>query len=330
MNSKSIRCVLVLKVALWLIGPTAGAAAPEDPAAVPAGDGRLLFASGFESDFRVNPWRHSNGHWFPRPVGVDHSTGFRWPDDSLPSSGGRFYLSVVADDVDNYATVSADSTEGPYGATTRALRMWIREDDPDTKSGTRISYGHRSDDGALEQLYSRYWLRFPANLHDMMNQKGDWWLITEWRGRHDDHRLRVTMENRGEGVGLVWICDTQELALAGGKERWSIVWRRESSVRPIAGRWFLYEIYYRRHRTNGRVWVAMDGKVVCDVTGRTMTDARLGGISLMKCYPGRRLFYGPRTAEQWIDDFEMWTDFPPRPRPIPSRGLPTTVGLRRP
>jgi hypothetical protein len=74
----------------------------------------------------------------------------------------------------------------------------------------------------------------------------------------------------------------------------------------------------------------MDGKVVCDVTGRTMTDARLGGISLMKCYPGRCLFYGPRTAEQWIDDFEMWTDFPPRPRPIPSRNLPTTGGLRRP
>ena len=63
-------------------------------------------------------------------------------------------------------------------------------------------------------------------------------------------------------VGLVWICDTQELALAGGKERWSIVWRRRSSVRPIAGRWFLYEIYYRRHRINGCVWVAMDGKVV--------------------------------------------------------------------
>ena len=77
-------------------------------------------------------------------------------------------------------------------------------------------------------------------------------------------------------------------------------------MRPVAGRWFLYELFYRRHPTEGRVWVAMDGKEVCDVTGRTMTKARLGGVSLMKCYPTKGLYKGDRgTVEQWIDDLQI-------------------------
>ncbi|MBN1672336.1 MAG: hypothetical protein JXR37_14950 [Kiritimatiellae bacterium] len=328
MNPMSIRSLFVLHAVCWLIIPAIGMAAAPDPSLAPAGNGHLLFASGFENDFRVDVVRHNGaGHWFPRPVGLDKSTGYRWPDDALPGAGGgRFNLSVLSENPEKYATVTAELTDGPHGTETRALRMRVIEDDPKTGSGTRVGYSQH----VPEQMYSRYWLRLPANLHEIMNRKGDWWLISEWRGgrgkdneHKGDHRLSINMEYSEENGGVTWLCHTQQRVQKDGQWKWVKLWEEVSAVRPVAGRWFLYELYYRRHRTEGRVWIAMDGQVVCDYTGRTMTDQPLSGFELMKCYPGRRLYKDkPQTVEQWIDDVQIWSDFPPRTGPITPTRLP--------
>jgi len=87
------------------------------------------------------------------------------------------------------------------------------------------------------------------------------------------------------------------------------------------GKWFLVEAYMKKDAIAGRVYFAVNGKVVLDTdqtkpqgfTGRTQhadNPLELRFWSPMKNYHHMDWNkQGP--VSQWYDDFELWTDFPP-------------------
>ena len=64
------------------------------------------------------------------------------------------------------------------------------------------------------------------------------------------------------------------------------------------------EIFWDRSQKNdGRVWLSIDGDVIFNYRGKTKLKESINEIMLFTNYSNAPL-------EQWIDNVELWDDFP--------------------
>ena len=87
-------------------------------------------------------------------------------------------------------------------------------------------------------------------------------------------------------------------------------WRTNTngSLTVPAGKWMKLEVYWHRSSaSDGRIWAAVDGKVIADKWGANMgpNKAPINRIMLSQLYSG-----SPYPIYQWVDDVQIWSTFP--------------------
>jgi hypothetical protein len=121
--------------------------------------------------------------------------------------------------------------------------------------------------------------------------------------------MNIGLAQDAESRDLYWVATGEQVQPVR-----QIEWQaRNASVDVPLGEWFLVEAYYKRHPTDGRVFLAVDGEVVFDVTARTQhrdDPQPLNFWSVFKLYHDPS-WWAAGPTEQWYDDLEIWTSFPP-------------------
>jgi len=301
------------------------------------GQGRLLLKSGFEAEVRV-------ADDMSRIVGVDRDSGFDWEATPGWIASSRFiYLVGSRKRLSDYMASSIETMTGPHGTQTRVLRLENKADDPDHEAKSRNEYAFfmkRPPDDYREG-YVRYWMKLQGNLAELVPDDGSapWYMIMEWKEPNSGIRKSAAeckaCGEKGGGSNNYRI----NIGIRVHREanvcqfRWHLIGERPQPCRktewkysnpdvPVPlGQWFLVEAYMKKHPTAGRVYFAVDGRVVLDTrdttpegfTGRTEhadNPLPLQFWSPMKNYHSmdwnRK---GP--VSQWYDDFELWSGFPP-------------------
>jgi chitodextrinase len=302
---------------------------------------RRLFASGFEgATTLVTPGQGNfwgTGGWTDI-TGTDDTTGFTWPPNIWGGGGGRFLfltdpLVVSAADIGSYMFNRIETVTGPKGIQTRALYQEISRNvngtepmgtSPTTNLFNILPSGETSD------LYVSYWVKLQPDLVEKMNNLPDGPGIVNggtWRAffafktgtqkavtgplndpmDNGDYRVEVYVMTYGGGTPY-WqvLADNNAGGGAPLVNNWSVQ-NRDVPV-PI-GEWFKFEIFWHRSDgADGRVWLAVNGNVICDRSGPNTGawNLPINRISMPTVYTGSRM-----PVYQWIDDLEIWDGFPP-------------------
>jgi len=298
-------------------------------------EGQLLLRSGFEPPVRITEDMGTI-------VGADQGAFRSWEAAPAWIESSRFVYLVGPDkNLSDYMRSTITQSTGPFGNPTQVLCMQNSADDPDHPSTSRNEYSFfgRKPPHDYRQGYVRYWLKLQTDLPQRVarDKSTPWYMIMEWKEPNSRIKLSDSeCRSRGEGpagsnnyrinVGIHRDAgaDTFRWVLIGQhpqpcrKTEWSYT---HPTVDVPLGRWFLVEGYMKKHATRGRVYFAVDGEVVLDTdevqppgfVGRTQhadNPMELRFWSPLKNYHGmdwnRK---GP--ISQWVDDFELWTDFPP-------------------
>jgi hypothetical protein len=306
------------------------------PAGEPGfGQGRLLLRSGFEGEVRVTDDMADIVGGHPDSAGDWEATP-EWIESS------RFVYLVRKDKrLSDYMASFIETMVGPHGNETRVLCMQNKADDPDQSSTSRNEYSFfvKAPPNDYSEGYARYWMKLQDNLAGLLpkDKATPWYMIMEWKepnsgirksaaeckacgekaGGSNNYRINIGIHRQKDAPEFQWYL-TGEHPQPCRKTEWTYA---SPDVPVPLGRWFLVEAYMRKHAEQGRVYFAVNGRVVLDTrvttpegfTGRTEhadNPLPLRFWSPMKNYHGMEWNReGP--ISQWYDDFELWSDFPP-------------------
>jgi hypothetical protein len=311
------------------------------PAPVPVKPpSRRLFASGFEDGVNIAPPDQKNfwgtGGW-EDIVGTDRVSGYSWPINLSGRDASRILVLtdpavVDASQINAYEVSRIDSVTGYDGKPTRALYQAILQNKNGTQPmGTSPAQNEYVIQPAAEvtDLYMTYRVKFQPDMVEVMNGLADGPGVTgggTWRAffafktgtkkpngypgeslDNGDYRLEIYAMTYGGGKPY-WqvLADNNAGANAPLKNDFVV----QNRVLPVpVGAWFKFEIFWHRSAgADGRIWVRIDGTVICDKTGPNMGALNLpiNRILAPLLYSGSRM-----PIYQWIDDLEIWDGFPP-------------------
>jgi hypothetical protein len=182
-------------------------------------------------------------------------------------------------------------------------------------------------------------MKLQADLPDRITRAKStpWYMIMEWKEpnsgiKHSEeacraagegppgsnnYRINIGIQRAAGATNFRWIIHGQHPQPCR-KTEWSYT---NPEIDVPLGQWFLVEGYMKQHALQGRVYFAVNGKVVLDsnrtrpsgFTGRTQhadNPLELRFWSPLKNYHSMDWNRdGP--VSQWYDEFELWTDFPP-------------------
>ena len=295
--------------------------------------GRLLLKSGFEAGVELSADMN-------RIVGSD-APGFSWETVPLWENTRFAYLVGPERKLTDFMESVIERQEGPQGRATRVLRLTNKADDPEHGSTSRNEFSFFAPPPPQEyrEGYVRYWMKLQANLEQLIpaDRNAPWYMLLEWKepnartsksarecreccdagaGGTNNYRINVGLQRAPRATQFHWIVRGERPQPCRVEE-----WRHENSaVKVPLGEWFLVEAYLKKDRTAGRVYFAVNGKVILDTnatrpagfTGRTEhpdNPLPLRFWSPMKNYHGMEWnAQGP--VSQWYDDFELWSGFP--------------------
>jgi hypothetical protein len=286
---------------------------------VSSGSAKLLFSSGFEGSTALSAPGdcYGTGCW-QNIVGMDSITGFYWPPNVWGGGKTRFQLladaSVDATTIDHYMINRIQTVTGHDGKPTRALFSQIKRSGC---CGTR-SQGDRPTQnplmlqpiGETSDLYIRYWLKFQPDLPQMLVPP-NWRVVFEFKTA-GDYRVIASVVTWGIGAPLSWhiIGDNE----ANGGLKYQRFWEAYNTTVPIPiGQWFKFEVFWHRSSgSDGRVWMAVNGRGIVDHYGPNMgvNKAPIDRIMMPNLYSGSAY-----PIYQWIDDLQIWDGFPPDAAP---------------
>lgn len=269
---------------------------------------KLLFKSGFEEGVTLNPnldmydrggWQHING--------VDSVTGFNWPPKIGVPCTMRFQM-ILGQRVDavtmkrDYIENRIETVTGPRGTPTRALYQLIK------KAGEGFCCTQDTfmlqPTGEPGDMYVSFWLKLQPDL--LEKNRESWKAIFEWKTAGD---YRVTTQILTYGGSAFW--RTQGDNVANGNLPKETFWRVENHDVPVPiGEWFKFEVFWHRSAgSDGRVWAAINGKVIANHYGPLMGvhQKPIDRIMIPNLYQG-----GATPHYQWVDDLEIWDGFPDR------------------
>lgn len=263
---------------------------------VMAADAKLLIKSSFDgvSVSKSNVWEQDF-------IGTDSVTGYTWPND-LPGDTGRNFFNYVINDYTNYlafADAKVVDTTGYNGASTKALYIEYKKDDPTQSSLSRVQYvmwglGSSSDPvERLDQGYVKY--RIKAHIAGTM----DWWMPIEWKQEGETYRVSLYAYKTNTATPY-WYLKGEVGTLGGGTD-----WAVENHDVPVPqDEWYTLECFWvgDTDPAKGRMKIAINGQVIFDVRNRTKNTNNMYYFSPFKIYGS--------AGYSWITDFEMW-DMPP-------------------
>jgi hypothetical protein len=97
--------------------------------------------------------------------------------------------------------------------------------------------------------------------------------------------------------------------VAGGQSPPTTYWVATNTTVPVPddGQWVKVEVFWHRSAlADGRVWMAINGTVICDHSGPNKGGATpplpINRIMVSELYSGGRL-----PIYQWVDDLQIWT-----------------------
>jgi hypothetical protein len=295
----------------------------------------LLFQSGFEKDTYI-----ADGMLDIH--GIDKSTGFDW--DATPTwiDSTRFVYLVNRDkNLSDFMETEIIEAVGPYDNKTKVLHFQSKADDPDHGSTSRSEYSlfGKKPPHNYQEGFCRYWMKLQSDLPKRIPyEKGSpWYMIMEWKepnsgikksaeeckklggtkGGSNNYRININIKKDANSSDFYWQIIGQHPQPCRVTE-WSFDNR---SVEVPFGKWFLVEAYMKQHKTDGRVFFAVNGEVVLDTNntnpegfdGRTQhkdNPMPLRFWSIFKIYHNKE-WYKKGPTNQWYDDVELWSSFPP-------------------
>jgi hypothetical protein len=199
------------------------------------------------------------------------------------------------------------STQDPYVLEPSGLQDWTQEGD----------------------LYLSYWLKFQPNLEALMDECGpniasQWRMPFEWKTEGDYRVILQVQKDRGPGCAFIhplyWAFGADNNANSDlydcpppGEEHcppllvnsWS---GSNKSVAVPVGSWFKLEVFWHRSSgDDGRVWMAVNGRVIVDHYGPNTGDwnAAINRIMVTQLYSSTAY-----PIYQWVDDVQIWNGFP--------------------
>lgn len=297
--------------------------------------GQLLLKSGFESAVQITDDMADI-------TGLDAACGFDWDDTPAWIESSRFAYLVNRDkNLTDYMASFIENAIGPHGNRTRVLCLQNKADDPDHASTSRNEYSFfgRKPPNEYREGYVKYWMKLQANLEELVprDRPSPWYMIMEWKEPNsgiryasaecralgqgaagsNNYRININIRREKDAPQFRWHI-TGEHPQPCRKTEWA--YTNPDAEVPL-GKWFLLEAYMKKDAVDGRVYFAVDGRVVLDTnqtrprgfTGRTQhadNPLELRFWSPMKNYHHMDWNkHGP--VSQWYDDFELWTSFPP-------------------
>jgi hypothetical protein len=300
----------------------------------PGDDSRLLFKSGFEGNLRIREPRHCWGTGCWQDIdGEDEESRFRWPPQLL-DGGGRFLMLtdpavIQPESIHHYMFNRVETVPGPHGKPTRALYQEITRNHNGTRPmGTspaqnQFQFLPRED---FRELYVSYWMKLQPDLTERMNGLpdgagvrggGTWRAIFEFKtggqrpdgepANDGDYRIAAYVFTYGGGKPYWGLLGDNN---AGGNTPLVNDWYEENHAVPVPlGRWFKFEIFWRRSAgSEGRVWMAIDGKTIAEHTGPNLGARKMAVNRIMAptLYTGSTM-----PVFQWVDELEVWSGMPP-------------------
>ena len=285
----------------------------------------LLFASNFQGDVQFTaPYGCGSTSCLQDIAGTDPSTGFDFTGLSIFNGGYRGHLitgesGTNAGNIGEYHDNQVLTTTGPHGNQTRAARFRTLQN---TRGDNQNVFGYFADQRTHpERLYFKYWLRMEPDLAEKMGPNG-WISFWAWKTSGGDYRLTSQIWTDSNSVPFWSIQGDNEANANRPYERYFRVQNR--SVPVPQGEWFKVEVFYDRNG-RGRAWQAINGVVVFDYTPPEGQD--LYGVDNGRIRQGTFLTVRaavPRTREVWLDEFEIWDNFPPASSNPPA--LPQSPG----
>ena len=255
----------------------------------------LLFKSSFEKGVYLSSVdRKDSSIWWQGLKGSD-TKGFSWPIN-LGGKNGLFQIITNSKNISKYIKNSIVNIQGKDGKFTRALHQEIKQKENSWSQDPYVVY---TNDNEQKKLYLRYSLKFPSNLAEKLGKDG-WLTFCEYKTA-SDYRLAFYIYC-DKNKNLYWYVHEDNVVLDDRpyKEFWF-----QKNFTPIkAGEWMDIEIYWRRsQKDDGHVWMAVDGKVIFNYKGKSKLKEPIHMMILFTNYANVPI-------EQWVDNIEIWNDFP--------------------
>lgn len=319
----TVRRLPVLLCVLVMVAASCGDSDSADPATSTGDDlppdpvvGELIFSSGFGDGTSVSDDLLDIN-------GVDADTGFSWDDTPAWIERTALYYAVRDDEkIRDYMDAEIVAVDGPNGEDTRVLHLTNKGDDPEMPSTSRaeLSFFGREGEGDFDEGYIRYWTRLQTDLDQVVPDGVEprLYYLMESKDRapgktgtesgHSGLRINIGISQDVDTRELYWVATGEQVQPVR-----QIEWQnRNASIDVPLGEWFLVEAYLRRHPSEGRVYFAVNGEVVFDLTVRTQhADAPRSLLfwSPFKLYHDES-WWSAGPTEQWYDDLEIWSGLP--------------------
>jgi len=258
---------------------------------------KLIFKSSFEDGVYIGKAETRDSTvWWQDIKGSDNSN-FSWP---IELQGEKGTIQIIVDSSKNlhkYIKNSIEKLNSIDGKTTKALHQIVKIKE---QEATQIPYVIYTKDKEQSSLYIRYSLKFPENLSKLLGADG-WLTFSEYKTA-SDYRLAYYIYSDKSGK-LYWYVhgDNDVLSDRPYIEYW---YQENRKIAVPQGKWFDIELFWKRDSgKKGRVWWAVNGKVITDYHGATKLKEPIHEIMLFSNYANSPI-------EQWIDNIEIWTNFP--------------------
>jgi hypothetical protein len=244
----------------------------------------------------------ADNHWSRDIVGGDQ--GFDWQRD-LPQREGlvnRITTAVRGIHPSAAPYVDCKIEDGK-------LKAVLLKQDPLNKTGTRFQYSIFAPP-EWTQAYGRFGCEMQPDLATAILPPGEAGSVQfmEWRESGDDFRLEIFTVRSSSKPDLFWRTRGQLGAKHDSPKAWPDI---ESKVPVPVGKRFVFEVFWKLHETDGRLWAAVDGEAIVDFRGQTKKDSPLNLWWPFKIYVGSNLpDYGEQPIYRTYDDFEIHTDPP--------------------
>ncbi|HEY8272393.1 MAG TPA: RICIN domain-containing protein [Pseudobdellovibrionaceae bacterium] len=296
---------------------------PQPP---PPTGANILFKSGFENGVNLGtPYSCGSTECSQQLTGQD-AGGTSWPVSFWGSSNNSYLqllstVPVTPSTIGNYVKNEIQTVTGRNGTPTRAFYQTLLggyggnsvRQDP-------YIIGPTNSVAQQGNMYIRYWVKFQADM--ATNQLipgqtpdggyGMWRVLSEWKSGgqgsnwQGDYRFIIGI-NMNSSRQLNWYATADNVANSGAPK--TVYYHKADSGVPVpTGTWFKFETYtHRSSGSDGRLWAAVNGRVIADFRGPNMgvNNLPINRIMLFQNYTG-----GYYPCYQWIDDVEVFDGFP--------------------
>jgi hypothetical protein len=274
-----------------------------DPATspYPASTANLLFKSGFENGVSLSAPTDCGPISCYQYLGGSDVAGYSWPIDVWNASHSGIHMiagvSTTPSQITGYVRNEIQTVTGHTGASTRALFQSIVQMGQSTQNYYRINLnGNEPSD----HLYIRYWMKQQVDLYITMGIHA--WRSFFWIKTKCDYRIESYIYTNSSGQEF-WFTHGDNNYCGAYQQFW---YDQDTTVPVPQGAWFPVEIYWKRSSgADGRFWTAINGRVVFDRQGSMRLSDPLLFIAPFGVYTA-----GGFPAYQWVDDIEIWDDFP--------------------